>query len=94
MFTKVATILTLMSALNGTPVKQHSIYVRTMQVVSLNRKADVVTCVDSVGFKWKFKGCEDYAKNDLVSCLMDTMGTRKIFDDVVLDHWYTGYWVE
>ena len=94
MFTKVGVILALMASLNGTPVKKHEVYIRTMEVTKLNYKKDNVTCVDSVGFKWKFKGCQDYYKGDLVSCLMDTMGTPLIFDDVVLFSQYTGYWVD
>ena len=93
-FTKIGTILALMASLNGTPVKQHRVYIRTMEVIRINCNTNTVTCVDTVGMKWKFKGIKDYEKKDLVSCLMDTMGTKKIKDDVVLDHWYTGYWVE
>ena len=94
MFTKMGVILSLMASLNGTPVKKHDVYIRTMQVIRLNHKKNTVVCVDPAGLKWKFKGCKDYTKGDLVSCFMDTMGTKYIFDDVVLDHWYTGYWVE
>ena len=95
MFTKVFTLLALMATLNGTPVAQHSVYIRTMEVVELNYELDLVTCVDAVGFEWQFYGCEDYAEHDLVSCLMDTMGTEDtIFDDYILDTQYTGYWVD
>ena len=94
MFKKVGMILALMASLNETNVKKHDVYIRTMEVKALNHKKDVVTCVDAVGIKWKFKGCEDYAVGDLVACLMDTMGTKKIYDDVVLFSNYTGYWVE
>ena len=95
MFTKVATLLALMASLNGTPVEQHSVYVRTMQVTQLDYQQDIVTCVDAVGFEWQFEGCEDYAENDLVSCIMDTMGTENsILDDVILETQYTGYWVD
>jgi hypothetical protein len=96
MFTKIATILSLMASLNTTiPVEQHSIYVRTMQVVQINYEADLVSCIDAVGFEWEFYGCEDYAENDLVSCIMDTMGTEEtILDDAILDIYYTGYWMD
>lgn len=94
MFTKMGVILSLMASLNGTPIRQHDVYMRTMQVVKVNHKRNTVHCVDSVGLKWKFKGCRDYTEGDLVSCFMDTMGTKKIFDDVILFHQYTGYWVE
>lgn len=95
MFTKMATILALMATINGTPVENHSVYVRTMEIVELNYETDVVTCIDPVGFQWDFYGCEDYYEGDIVSCLMDTMGTEEsIMDDYILDVWYTGYWVD
>lgn len=95
MFTNVATLLALMASLNGAPIEQHSIYVRTMEVVQLDYTQDIVTCVDAVGYEWEFYGCEDYAEHDLVSCIMDTMGTEDtILDDAILNTSYTGYWRE
>lgn len=95
MFTKIVTILALMASLNGAPVEEHSIYVRTMEVIELNYETDLVTCVDAVGFEWQFYGCEDYFEHDLVACIMDTVGTENtILDDVILDTYYTGYWME
>lgn len=95
MFIKIATLLALMVTLNGTPVEQHSIYVRTMEVVQLDYTQDVVTCVDCVDYEWQFYGCEDYNEHDLVSCIMDTMGTEDtILDDAIFDVEYTGYWVD
>lgn len=95
MFTKVATILALMATLNGTPVKEHNTYVRTMEVTQLDYTQDIVTCTDAVGYVWEFYGCEDYAEGDLVACKMDTMGTEDtILDDAIIDTYYTGYWVD
>lgn len=95
MFTQVATILALMATLNGTPVEEHSMYVRTMEVTQLDYTQDIVTCTDAVGYVWEFYGCEDYAEGDLVACMMDTMGTEDtILDDAIIDTYYTGYWVD
>lgn len=95
MFTQISALLALMSTLNGTPVENHSIYVRTMEVIQIDYETDIVSCVDSVGFEWEFSGCEDYAEGDLISCIMDTMGTEEtILDDYILDTQYTGYWIE
>ena len=95
MFTNVATLLALMATLNGVPIEQHSVYVRTMEVVQLDYTQDIVTCVDAVGYEWQFYGCEDYTERDYVSCIMDTMGTEDtILDDAILDTYYTGYWRE
>ncbi len=95
MFTKVGILLGLMATLNGTSINEHSIYVRTMEVKEINYETDIVSCTDAVGFNWEFAGTEDYTEGDLISCLMDTMGTEEtILDDVILDTYYTGYWVE
>lgn len=93
MFTQVGAIVSLIATLGGAPAENHSVYVRTMEITAMNYDTDVVTCVDPVGFQWEFYGCEDYCEGDLVSCLMDTMGTEDtILDDYILDTWYTGYW--
>lgn len=95
MFTKIAIILTLMASLNGTPIEDHSVYMRGMEVTAINHNEDIVTCVDAEGFEWEFYGCEDYLISDLVSCLMDTNGTEDtILDDIILMTDYTGYWME
>lgn len=92
MFIKIATLLAMMASLNGVPAQNHSVYIRTMRVIEINYDTDVVTCVDAIGEAWEFEGCEDYATNDLVSCLMDTMGTEdSIYDDAILFTNYTGY---
>ena len=92
MFTKIITLLSLIATLSGAPVQEHSIYMRCMEITSLDYKTDVVTCIDSVGFEWKFTGCEDYCENDIVCALMDTMGTENtIKDDVILKVNYSGY---
>lgn len=94
MFTNVATLLALMATLNGAPVEQHAVYMRTMEVVQVDYTEDIVTCVDAVEFEWQFYGCEDYTEHDLVSCLMDTMGTEDtILDDAIIMTNYTGYWL-
>ena len=51
MFTQVATILALMATLNGTPVEEHNMYVRTMEVTQLDYTQDIVTCTDAVGVR-------------------------------------------
>lgn len=95
MFIKIMTLLSLIATLGGSPVQDHSIYMRCMEVTNLNYKTDVVTCVDPVGFEWEFTGCEDYCVNDIVCVLLDTMGTEDtIKDDVILKVDYSGYWTD
>lgn len=94
MFTKMAVILAIMATLGNTPIENHDVYMRTMRVSELNYNENLVTCIDAEGFIWQFYGCEDYYINDLVSCLMDTVGTNDtIFDDVILMTSYTGYYI-
>ena len=93
MFTKIAVILAIIGSLNGSPAVTHDVYLRGMEVKSLNTQTDIVTCVDAVGYEWKFYGCSDYAEGDLVCALMDTMGTNDtIEDDAIIMTGYSGYW--
>lgn len=56
----------------------------TAKVTKVNKKKNVVTVQDYSGNKWKFRGCEDYKNGDVVSMLMDSNGTKKITDDIIL----------
>ncbi len=73
-----------------TDVEDIQTYPTTAKVVKVNRKKNVVTVKDYNGNKWKFRGCEDYMKGDVVSMLMDSNGTEKISDDVILQVRYSG----
>ena len=92
MFIKIITLLSLIATLGGSPVQEHSIYMRCMEVTNLNYETDIVTCVDAVGFEWQFSECEDYCEGDIICAIMDTMGTDDyIRDDVILKTSYSGY---
>ena len=85
----MAALLTLMATLNGVPAEEHEVYIRTMEVVEIEN--DLITGVDAEGFEWQFYG-DGFSENELVSCIMDTMGTENdIFDDAVLDVYSTGF---
>lgn len=71
-------------------LEQTETYPTTAKVIKVNRKTDTVTVRDYSGHKWKFRGCEDYEKNDVVSMLMDTNGTRIVTDDIILQVRYSG----
>ena len=45
-------------------------YPRVMEIVEVDRKADVAFCVDAVGFEWEFTEPEDLEVGDLVICTM------------------------
>lgn len=71
--------------------KDHEVYPLTVQVVELDRNADVVMCVDGAGNGWEFYGVEDWQVGDFASLLMDNNGTTEtIYDDVITMAHYAG----
>ena len=73
------------------PAPAHSVYPLTVQVVELDREADVVVCVDGAGNGWEFYGVEDWQVGDFASLLMDDNGTPEaIYDDVITMTHYAG----
>lgn len=71
-------------------LEQSEIYPMTAKVIKVNRKRNVVTVRQYNGNTWKFRGCEDYTKGDVVSMLMDSNGTENVKDDVILQVRYSG----
>ena len=69
---------------------ENKTYPLTAKVTKVNKKKNVVTVQDYNGNVWKFRGCEDYSKGDVVSMLMDSSGTKKITDDIILQVRYSG----
>lgn len=70
---------------------EHSVYPLTVQVIELDREADVVVCVDGAGNGWEFYGVEDWQIGDFASLLMDNNGTPEtIYDDVITMAHYAG----
>lgn len=69
---------------------ENKTYPLTAKVIRANKKQNVVTVQDYSGNKWKFRGCEDYEDEDVVSMLMDSNGTEKITDDIILQVRYSG----
>ena len=59
-------------------------YVLRAQVVGIDKKADVVACVDTAGNVWEFYGVEDWQEGDLATLTMDACGTTNIFDDKIV----------
>ena len=71
-------------------LEENKTYPLTAKVVKVNRKKNVATVQDYSGNKWKFRGCEDYENGDAVSMLMDSNGTEKVTDDIILQVRYSG----
>lgn len=60
------------------------LYPITAQVAELDRKNDIVTCVDGAGLFWEFTECDDWQEGDFVSLLMNDNGTpQMIYDDTI-----------
>ena len=83
MMNKCAAILAAMIAAAG-------IYPAVGVVTEVDRISDTVTFTNTNGYSFAFRGCEDWASNDLVSALMWDNGTPYVTDDVVLYARYQG----
>lgn len=68
-----------------------NLYLRAMEIVEVDKAKDIAICVDAVGFEWEFSEPEDLVEGDIVICIMDTKGTDSIFDDEIVDVWWSGY---
>lgn len=76
----------------GCNKKSSDTYPWTGEVVDLNYAADRVTVKTGSGLTYDFAGCEDYACGDLVSLIMDDMGTPDtVLDDEVVEARYAGF---
>lgn len=70
-------------------------YPRAMEIVEIDRKADIAVCVDAVGMEWEFDGPEDLEVGDIVICTMYDKGTKNtIVDDEIVDVRWSGYYTE
>ena len=66
------------------------IYSAVGTVTEVDRASDTVTFTNCNGHSFSFKGCEDWACNDLVSAVMWDNGTPGCRDDVILWARYCG----
>ena len=66
------------------------LYPMYTNVTSLDYERDIVTVSDAAGNLWEFVGCDDWRIGDSCVCIMDSLGTDVITDDVVLDARYCG----
>ena len=60
------------------------VYPLLTTVTEVNRDKDLVTVEDNNGFIWQFEGADDWEEGDLCNCLMNSRGTKKIFDDEII----------
>lgn len=72
-------------------INKKTLYAETMRVTKVNYKKDLVYISTSTGHIYSFKGTEDWRKGDFCSCIMDSRGTPKVKDDVILSVKYCGF---
>lgn len=69
--------------------KSSTLYPETGKVVSIS--GDAVTVETSTGNLFEFYGSEDWFIGDCVSMIMDSCGTQKVTDDMVIDAHYSAW---
>ena len=65
-------------------------YPKAMVVYNIDKENDVVVLKDFNGNTWEFEGVEDWAVNDLCTCLMYDNKTSSIYDDEIVSTRYDG----
>ena len=68
-----------------TKINPVNLYAKTAIVTEIDRKNDLVTVCDGVGYEWQFYGCEDWMVGDYCSMVMYDNNTALIFDDIIID---------
>ena len=62
-------------------IPYHKTYAKTAVVIEITD--NIVFCEDCNGESWAFESAENWAKGDMVSMVMDNMGTKSIYDDEI-----------
>lgn len=60
-------------------------YPRIMTVKNIETETEIVTCNDAEGNLWAFYGTENYEIGTEVFIIMDSKGTKEIFDDSIIE---------
>jgi hypothetical protein len=63
-----------------------------MRVTEIDTSTDTVTLRTSTGHSYDFYGVEDWAIDDICSCIMSDNGTETVEDDKILDTKYSGHY--
>ena len=63
---------------------ERNLYPKSVVVETVDAENDIVIVADSNGFLWGFSGCEDWQVGDVAAMIMDSRGTREIFDDAIV----------
>ena len=62
-------------------IPYHKTYAKTAIVVEVAN--NIIICEDNDGECWAFESTENWTEGDTVSMIMDNMGTKTIYDDVI-----------
>lgn len=66
-------------------------YPDTGLVTCVDTETDTVTYVCQNGNEFQFYGTEDWMEGDLVSVIMENMGTDTVYDDEIVTVRYSGW---
>ena len=69
--------------------KSSTLYPETGKVVEICN--DTVSVETSTGNLFEFYGSEDWSIGDCVSMIMDSCGTQKVTDDIIIDAHYSAW---
>lgn len=82
-------ILATLLALSVSACGKSTLYPETGKVVEIS--ADTVTVETSTGNLFEFYGSEDWFIGDCVSLTMDSCGTQRVTDDIIIDAHYSAW---
>ena len=87
---KIAMVI-IMALILSIGVAYADIYPTTVIIREIDYLNDLVICEDYNGNEWIFEGVEDWDIDDMVSMIMNDMGTEEIEDDEIIMMRYSGY---
>ena len=85
----IAAMIFVMCVMVAHGEEQH--YGLIVVVNDLDYDTDTVYMVDLNGEEWMMDGCKGWHIGDVISLVMDTMGTESIYDDVIIVLPYQGW---
>lgn len=86
----VFVIIILSTVITSGKSDDDNIYATTAIVTTLDYVNDTVVVEDFNGFMWEFTGIEDWCEGDLVSLVMNSVGTPTVLDDKIVHAYYSG----
>ena len=84
----ITVIIILLLAFVAT-TKNTTLYPETGKVVDIAE--DIVTVETATGNLFQFDGAEDWAVGDCVSLIMESQGTEKVTDDIIIKANYSSW---